>query len=125
MSTIKMSTIIQPISNYVGKKVSTTSFAKLGLYTGVATLSSLGFYRGCQQYHFSKTIIENKEFVLSDYAYCSIFGLIGASTYVNPTFSGFAIYHEYLRLRMLLDGEDSKKISESNILFNLCGRKQV
>lgn len=120
-----MSTIIQPISKYMGKKLSTTSSAKLGLYTGMATLSSLGFYRGCQEYHFSRTIIEKKEFVLSDYAYCSIFGLIGASTYVNPTFSGFAIYHEYLRLRMLLNGEDSKKISESNILFYLCVKKQT
>lgn len=120
-----MSTIIQPISHYLGKKLSTTSLAKLGLYTGMATLSSLGFYRGCQEYHFSKTIIENKKFVLSDYVYCSIFGLIGASTYVNPAFSGFAIYHECLRFKMLLNGEDSTKISDTNILFYLSLKKQT
>lgn len=115
---------IKPITKYVGKTISETSYAKLGLYTGGATLSTLGFYRGCQEYHFSKTIIEKKQFILSDYAYCSIFGLMGASTYVNPAFLGFAIYYEYIRFRMTLAGEDSKKISESNILFNLCGRKQ-
>jgi hypothetical protein len=120
-----MSTILRPISKFAGKSLSSTSSLKLGLYAGMATLSTVGFYRGCKEYHYAKTIIEEKEFNSSDYFYCSIFGLIGASTYVNPSFSAFAVYYEYLRLKMSLAGEDSKKIAESNIMFYLLSKKKI
>lgn len=66
---------------------------KIAMYMGGISLSSLGFYRGCKEYVISKT---KSELEMKDYMYGSIFGLIGASTYVNPAFLPFVIHDEFM-----------------------------
>jgi len=93
---------------------------QIGLYTGIGLFSGLGFNRGCQEYSLTKSN-EKKEYDIADYLNSFVFGIIGASIYLNPAFTGFAIYHEYLRAKMYLskDKYENKNIAESNLFFNL------
>ncbi len=93
---------------------------KKGLCVGASTLASLGFYRGCKEYISSESVSDKKvySFPFHHYVYGSIFGLIGASIYVNPAFLGFVIHDEYLRMSTL----DEKKIDKSNMIMNLSSK---
>lgn len=125
-----MSTIVQPISNYLFKssfvkQMSLISPVKLGLYAGIATMFNLGFYRGCKEYYMLELENSKTQASISDFAYCSIFGLMGASIYVNPALMGFAIHHEYLMAKMLITGTRDENITGKNSFFSFCEKKHT
>lgn len=108
------SNFIRSLTNYIVdntmvKKISMIPTQKLVIYTGVGSLSMLGFYRGCQEYFYRKFKYTNGTITSSDYLCWPIFGLISASLYVNPAISGFAFYYEYERIKMLLSDDFDEK----------------
>ena len=118
-----MTAIVRPIFDHMSnsallKKIYSMPTMKIGFYTGATALSILGFNRGSQEFYINE-LKKKKEIFLKDYACCCVFGVMGASIYINPAFSGFAIYHEYLRAKMMITGVNNKHISDSNMFFNL------
>jgi hypothetical protein len=119
-----MSGIIGPISKNLYfsplvKKISSTPPTKIALVSTVATLSGLGFFRGCKEYYVSEILKHDKTVKFSDGLSCSVFGLIGAFTYINPVFSIFAIYHEYSLAKNWYYGIEDPNLNNGNLFFNL------
>ena len=120
---------IQPLASYIVnntivKKVSMVPTQRLVIYTGVGSLSMLGFYRGCQEYFYRKFKYTDASITSNDYLCWPIFGLISASQYVNPAISGFAFYYEYERIKMLLSDNFDEKAYYINPYLSMCNNEQ-
>ena len=68
------------------------------LYIGVGSFFSLGFYRGCQQYH-TKIMKKNNTYDIENSALLVTVGIMNGSLYVNPALCGFALYDEIQKLK--------------------------
>jgi len=118
------STIIRPFTKYIVgnaivKKISAVPTKKLGLYAGMGSLSLLGFFRGCQEYFYFEMKKKNNSLEIKDYLCCSVYGLINASLYVNPSIFIFAISYEYERAKMLMNDKYDEKTYYTNPYFGL------
>jgi hypothetical protein len=98
------------------KRITSESPAKLAFIGSGLTLSSLGFYRGCNEYYIAEIKNGKSEFNFANVFCCSMFGIIGASTYINPVFAGFAIRHEYLNAKSWFSGT-ADPTSNNGFLF--------
>jgi len=107
------------------KQLSLLPPVKLALYGGMSTMFTLGFYRGCKEYYTLEMENSKTKAKLSDFACCSIFGLIGASTYINPAFTCFAIRHEYLLAKVFITGRDDENIADKNLFFSFHEKKRA
>jgi len=125
-------TIIRPFTKYIVinaivKKISIVPAKKLGLYSGIGSLSLLGFYRGCQEYLYFEMKEKNKNILeIKDYFCCSVFGLINVSLYLNPAIFIFAIDYEYERAKMLMNDKITYYPNPYFGLFNnskICSEK--
>jgi hypothetical protein len=98
------------------------SFAKIPsknmMYLSGGLLSSLGFYRGYEQYNFYHVKRINKKPDFENYMCSVVFGVINASLYINPALCGFAIYEEYKKIKMFIANEYDEKEYYNNLFFN-------
>lgn len=118
------STIIRPFTKYIlqnpiVKKISIIPAKKLGLYAGIGSLSSLGLFRGYQEYFYFEIKGKKTSIEIKDYLCWSVYALINASLYVNPTISIFAISYEYERAKMLMSNKYDEKTYYTNPYFGL------
>lgn len=95
--------------------------AKKAMFFGLSSLSTLGFYRGCQEYKFTQ--LEGKQPTSTDYFCLSMYGIISASLYVNPTIGFFALYREFERVQMWQSGEYSDSEYYSNPFYSTLVKK--
>jgi hypothetical protein len=113
------------VDNPIIKKVSMMPNPKLGLYVGLGCFSTLGFIRGCQEYFYFEIKDKKTSIEVKDYLCWSVYGLINASLYVNPSMSIFALVHEFHRAEMLMNNTFNEKKYYTNPFFGLLNDQKL
>lgn len=99
-------------------KFSSLVTSKKIMYTGIGTMSILGYYRGHQEFYYREIKNKNKILKFQDYFNWTTFGIISMSCYLNPAFSYFALYYEYEQLQQILDNKfDKDKYCSNPFLY--------
>lgn len=113
-----MSTIIKPFTKYIPN-----INKNLVIYTGVGSLFTLGFIRGCQEFYYWEIKEKNVSADIKHYLCLPVFGLMVGSMYVNPTMSVFAIKYEYDRIKIQKNEIIDEKMYYNNPYFGLFNNK--
>jgi len=87
------------------------------LFGLAGSFTTLGFYRGCQEFKYVQ--LKNRAPTFEDYFCLSMHGLISATLYANPLIGFFALYHEISRARMLVNGSYNEMDYYTNPFFSV------
>jgi len=103
----------------IAKTTNKYTHTQKSIFTIGLSMSTLGFYRGVQEYHHNQ--IKNKNIIAKpkDYMLCFMFGLINSSFYVNPSLMGLALHYEYTRVKSLLNDEFDELTYYTNPHFSV------